>query len=47
MEKKKTCKAKRLLHLLWIIPLLVVLTFGTLMYIVPACETVDRTPVEG
>lgn len=47
MEKKKTGKAKRLLHLLWIVPLLIVLTFLTLMYIVPACETVDRTPVAG
>ena len=47
MEKKKTGKAKRLLHLLWIVPLLIVLTFGTLMYIIPALETVDRTPVAG
>ena len=47
MEKNKTGKAKRLLHLLWIVPLLIVLAFVTLMYIVPAAENVDRTPVEG
>lgn len=47
MESKKTGKAKRLLHLLWIVPLLIVLTFATLMYVVPALETVDRTPAEG
>lgn len=47
MTTKKTGKAKRLLHLLWVIPTLIVLAFGTLMYIVPALETVDRTPVEG
>lgn len=47
MKTNKTGKAKRLLHLLWIIPLLIVLTFGTLMYIVPALENVDRTPVAG
>ena len=47
MEFKKTGKAKRLLHLLWIIPLLIVLVFGTMMYLIPAFENVDRTPVEG
>jgi len=47
MEKKKNGRAKRLLHLLWIVPLLLVLAFGTVMYIVPAFETVDRTPVAG
>ena len=47
METKKSKKAKRLLHLLWIIPLLIVLTLGTILYLVPALETVDRTPVEG
>lgn len=47
METKKKGGAKRLLHLLWIVPLLIVLTFGTLMYLVPALETVDRTPVGG
>lgn len=46
MEKKKTGKAVRLLHLLWIIPLLIVLAFATLMYLVPALENVDRTPVK-
>ncbi len=47
MEKKQSCKAKRLLHLLWILPLLIALTFAVLMYVVPAAEDVDRTPVEG
>lgn len=47
MKTKKTGQAKRLLHLLWLIPLLIVLTFATLIYVVPAFETVDRTPVEG
>lgn len=47
MERKKTGKAKRLLHLLWIIPLSIVLLFVALMYLVPAAETVDRTAVAG
>ncbi len=47
MEKKRTGKAKRLLHLLWIVPLLIVLTFAALMYVVPAFENVDRTAVQG
>ena len=47
MATKKKGGARRFLHLLWIIPLLIVLTFGTLMYLVPAFENVDRTPVEG
>ena len=47
MEKKKKRKAGFLLHLLWIIPLLIVLTFGILMYGIPAAENVDSTPVEG
>ncbi|MBR0508090.1 MAG: phosphatidylinositol-specific phospholipase C domain-containing protein [Clostridia bacterium] len=45
--EKKHCKAKKLLHLLWIIPLIVVLAFATLMYVIPAFETVDGTKVEG
>ena len=45
MEAKKTDGAKRLLHLLWIIPLLIVLAFGTMMYILPALETVDEAKV--
>ena len=47
METKRKGKAKRLLHLLWIVPLLIVLVFGTMMYLIPALENVDRTPVEG
>ena len=47
MDKNKPGKAKRLLHLLWIIPLLIVLVFAVMMYIIPATEDVDRTPVEG
>ena len=47
METKKKGKAKRLLHLLWIIPLLIVLALGTVMYLIPALENVDRTPIEG
>ncbi len=47
MEKKKTGKARRLLHILWILPLLIALTFGVLMYVVPAMEDVDRTAVAG
>ncbi len=45
MEKRQF-KAKRLLHLLWVLPTLLLLTAGILMYIVPAFETADRTPVE-
>ena len=45
--KKNRSKAKKLLHLLWIVPLLLVLGLGVLMYVVPAFETVDRTDVEG
>ena len=41
----KKNKAKKLLHLLWILPLLLVLTIGCLMYVVPAFETADRTAV--
>ena len=47
MEQKKRGKAKRLLHLLWIVPLLIVLVFAVMMYVIPATENVDRTPVEG
>ena len=47
MEKKKTGGAKRLLHLLWIIPLLIVLVFVVTMYLIPALENVDRTPKAG
>ena len=45
--KKTHSKAKKLLHLLWVVPLLLVLVIGALMYVVPVFETVDRTPVEG
>ena len=45
--KKNRSKAKKLLHLLWILPLVLVLGIGVLMYVVPAFETVDRTAVEG
>lgn len=47
MESKKKGKAKRLLHLLWIVPLLIVLSFAALMYVVPALENVDRSIIEG
>lgn len=47
MERKKTGKAKYGLHLLWIVPIMIVLVFGIFMYIIPAMENVDRTPVEG
>lgn len=47
MEHRKHGKARRLLHLLWIVPLLIVLVFAILMYMVPALEGVDRTPAEG
>lgn len=47
MGTNRKGKTKRLLHLLWIIPLLIVLVFGTMMYVVPTLENVDRTPVEG
>ena len=46
MEKKRF-SAKKLLHLIWIVPLLIVLVFLTLMYVVPAFETVDGTKVDG
>ena len=45
--KRSKCGAKKLLHLLWILPLLLVLTVFTLMYVVPAFETVDKTEVAG
>lgn len=45
--EKKHFSAKKLLHLLWIIPLLIVLAFAVLMYVIPAFETVDGTRVEG
>ena len=41
----KRFKAKKLLHLLWIVPTLLILSVGCLMYVVPAFENVDRTPV--
>lgn len=47
MEQKKKGKARRLLHLLWIVPLALVLTLAILMYVVPALENVDRTAVAG
>ena len=47
MKGRKKGGAKRLLYLLWIIPLLIVLLFGTLMYLVPALEKVDGTKVDG
>ena len=43
--KKKRFKAVRLLHILWILPLLLVLTAGVMMYVIPAFETADRTAV--
>jgi len=46
MEKKQA-KAKKLLHLLWIVPLLIVLVFTGMMYVIPAFETADRTAVDG
>ncbi len=47
MEIKKKSTAKRLLHLLWIIPALIVLVFGVFMYLIPATETVDREGATG
>ena len=47
METKKSRKTKRILHILWIVPTLIVLIFGVMMYVVPAFETVDRTAVQG
>lgn len=47
MEHHTKRNAKRLLHLLWIVPLLIVLVFAVLMYVVPALETVDKTAVAG
>lgn len=41
--KKQRSKARKLLHLLWILPLLLLLTVFTLLYIVPAFETADKT----
>ena len=35
------------INLIWAIPLLFVLVFAVLMYLIPAFETVDKTPVEG
>lgn len=45
--KNKRFKPIKLLHLLWILPALLLLTVFALMYIVPAFETVDRTAVSG
>lgn len=45
--KRKRFRAIKLLHILWILPLLLVLTAGVLLYVVPAFETADRTAVEG
>jgi 1-phosphatidylinositol phosphodiesterase len=45
--EKKHFSAKKLLHLLWIVPLLIVLAFTVLMYVIPAFESVDGTKVEG
>ncbi len=42
---KKRFKPIMLLHILWILPVLLLLTVFTLMYIVPALETVDRGAV--
>ena len=47
MGKNTTGKAKRLLHLLWIVPLLIALTFAVMMYVIPAFENVDRTEIAG
>ena len=35
------------INLIWAIPLLFALVFAVLMYLIPAFETVDKTPVEG
>ena len=43
--KQNKPKAQKLLHLLWILPLLLVLTVFLLMYVVPAFETADKTAV--
>ena len=45
--KQKRFRAIKLLHILWILPLLLMLTAGVLLYVVPAFETADRTAVEG
>ena len=37
----------RPINLIWAIPLLFALVFAVLMYLIPALETADRTPVEG
>ena len=43
--KRNKSKARRLLHLLWVLPLVLLLSLFTLMYIVPAFETADKTAV--
>ncbi len=43
MKKQTHFKPIKLLHLLWILPVLLLLTVFTLMYIAPVFETVDRT----
>lgn len=47
MMEKKRSRTKKLLHLLWLLPLLLAVTVFTMMYIVPALESTDRTAVEG
>lgn len=47
METRKKSKARWALHLLWIVPLLIVLAFAVVMYVIPAFETVDRTAPDG
>ena len=47
MKKNRKFRAIKLLHLLWILPLLLALTLGVLMYVIPAFETVNRTEVQG
>ena len=42
----KKSKALKLLHLLWIVPLLLILAVGCMMYVIPAFETADRSAVE-
>ena len=46
MEERKK-KAVKLMHLLWILPALMILSAAVLMYVVPALELADRTAVEG
>ena len=43
--KRNQSKARKLLHLLWVLPLVLLVSLFTLMYIVPALETADRTAV--